>query len=93
MGRDYTKYAGRLLDYLGIKGVEIKDGKCRCLDPAHEDKNPSCVINQGFFHCFSCGVGGDIYDAVQLLEETPLIDREKQFDFLENLFSNYYKMR
>ncbi len=33
------------------------------LCPFHDDKNPSMRVNdeKGFFHCFSCGAGGDMF--------------------------------
>ena len=33
------------------------------LCPFHDDSNPSMHVNdeRGFFHCFSCGAGGDIF--------------------------------
>ena len=33
------------------------------LCPFHDDKNPSMHVNdeKGFFHCFSCGAGGDVF--------------------------------
>ncbi|MCY3985676.1 MAG: DNA primase [Candidatus Dadabacteria bacterium] len=33
------------------------------LCPFHDDNNPSMHVNdeRGFFHCFSCGAGGDIF--------------------------------
>ncbi len=33
------------------------------LCPFHDDNNPSMQVNdeKGFFHCFSCGAGGDIF--------------------------------
>lgn len=33
-----------------------------CPDPAHADTSPSCSVNltSGYWHCFSCGVGGDL---------------------------------
>lgn len=33
------------------------------LCPFHDDKNPSMQVNdeKGFFHCFSCGAGGDVF--------------------------------
>ena len=40
-----------------------KDFVVRCLNPEHEDRNPSMKIDQitGVFHCFSCGYKGDIF--------------------------------
>lgn len=33
------------------------------LCPFHDDNNPSMQVNdeKGFFHCFSCGAGGDVF--------------------------------
>ena len=33
------------------------------LCPFHDDNNPSMQVNdeRGFFHCFSCGAGGDVF--------------------------------
>lgn len=40
-----------------------KDYVIRCLNPEHEDRNPSMRIDKltGVFHCFSCGYAGDIF--------------------------------
>lgn len=40
-----------------------------CPDPKHLDENPSCSINldSGYWHCFSCGVGGDLVDLASLV--------------------------
>jgi hypothetical protein len=87
---DYAKYKDRLLDYLATKGVEVKEGICRCFSGWHEDKNPSCKVTKNAFRCYSCGTFGDIYDAVMLIENLPP-DKEAQFNFLEKHFSRYYK--
>ena len=36
------------------------------LCPFHPDKNPSFIVNpeRNTFHCFGCGVGGDVYSFV-----------------------------
>lgn len=36
--------------------------KFRCPNPRHSDRTPSCYVYQhsGYFHCYSCGVGGDL---------------------------------
>ena len=40
-----------------------KDFVVRCLNPDHEDKNPSFRIDRvsGLGHCFSCGFATDIF--------------------------------
>lgn len=47
-------------------GVTYK-GLC----PFHGEKTPSFHVNpdKGFFHCFGCGVGGDVFKFVELQEK------------------------
>ncbi len=53
--------------------------RCRCAAsaaatsgsvPFHNEKTPSFSVNreQGFFHCFGCGVGGNVFKFVELHE-------------------------
>lgn len=46
------------------------------LCPFHNEKTPSFHVNQekGFFHCFGCGVGGDVVKFVELHEKLPFPD-------------------
>lgn len=56
-----------LSQYLSIK----KRGKNYvALCPFHPDKNPSLNISRekGLFHCFGCGIGGNIYHFVMKIE-------------------------
>ena len=41
------------------------------LCPFHADKNPSLSVNdeRGLFHCFACGVGGDVIEFVKRSEK------------------------
>ena len=43
------------------------------LCPFHGEKTPSFHVNgeKGFFHCFGCGVGGDVIKFVELADKLP----------------------
>jgi DNA primase len=45
-----------------------------CLNPRHEDSNPSmsCAQNPENAYCFSCGVTCDIFQAAHWLEDKPI---------------------
>ena len=46
------------------------------LCPFHGEKTPSFNVNRekGFFHCFGCGVGGDVFKFVELQEKVGFPD-------------------
>src|SRR3712207_5419676 len=45
-------------------------GALKGLCPFHDEKTPSLNIrpSRGTFHCFGCGVGGDVFEFVQRIE-------------------------
>ncbi|MDQ1647082.1 MAG: primase [Cryptosporangiaceae bacterium] len=45
-------------------------GNLKGLCPFHDEKTPSFNVNpaRGFYHCFGCGEGGDVFDFVQKTE-------------------------
>jgi hypothetical protein len=45
------------------------------------DANPSLQIREDGFKCYGCGIQGDIYDAVEILEG--ITDKKGQYDFIE----------
>ncbi len=55
-------------DYVSLRkaGTSYK-GLC----PFHGEKSPSFNVNRdrGFFHCFGCGVGGDVFKFMELKEQ------------------------
>src|SRR5687767_6890909 len=63
-------------DYVSLKkaGATYK-GLC----PFHGEKTPSFNVNRdkGFFHCFGCGVGGDVFKFLELHEKVGFGDAVK----------------
>jgi DNA primase len=64
-------------DYVSLKksGATYK-GLC----PFHGEKTPSFHVNRdkGFFHCFGCGVGGDVFKFLELHDKAGFADAVKQ---------------
>ena len=46
------------------------------LCPFHSEKSPSFHVNRdkGFFHCFGCGAGGDVFKFLELQEKLGFVD-------------------
>ena len=68
---------GHLEEYLKSQGVKIDPAnkKFSCINPEHKDSTPSSAIvpdsNGAVFHCFGCGVSGDIFHAAAFIEGLP----------------------
>jgi DNA primase len=64
-------------DYVTLRkaGTSYK-GLC----PFHGEKSPSFNVNRdrGFFHCFGCGVGGDVFKFIELKEQLGFQDAVRQ---------------
>ncbi|MDP1571924.1 MAG: DNA primase [Vicinamibacterales bacterium] len=64
-------------DYVSLRksGTSYK-GLC----PFHSEKSPSFHVNpdRGFFHCFGCGVGGDVFKFMELVEKSGFQDSVRQ---------------
>ncbi|MFZ4065695.1 MAG: DNA primase, partial [Rhodoluna sp.] len=63
-----TNIADIVGDYVQLKGASV--GSLKGLCPFHDEKSPSFNVrpDQGFYHCFGCGEGGDVYKFLQKLE-------------------------
>ena len=60
-------------DYVSLKRVGASyKGLC----PFHTEKTPSFHVNRekGFFHCFGCHAGGDVFKFLELQEKMPFQD-------------------
>lgn len=55
------------IDLLTEKGIDYKiqgkDAVIKCLNPEHDDTNPSMRVDRvtGVYHCFSCGYKGNLF--------------------------------
>jgi hypothetical protein len=50
--------------------------------PFHEEKSPSCKVEEKRFKCFGCGAGGDVFD---YWEKSRSVSRSDAIDQLANL--------
>ena len=55
--------------------LDRKGGNYWACCPFHHEKTPSFSVNEGeqFYHCFGCGVSGDVVRFVQDIESTDFI--------------------
>ena len=60
--------------YVSLKAAS--SGSFKGLCPFHDEKSPSFNVraNPAFYHCFGCGVGGDIYKFIQEIESVSFAD-------------------
>ena len=84
---DFDKYKSRLKEYLRAKNVDLSKNPTHCFNQSghkNGDRNPSCQIFDDAYKCYGCGVAGDIYDAVELLEG--ITEKKEQYEFVEKFF-------
>lgn len=53
-----------------VPDLKRQGSEYKCLCPFHNEKSPSFTVNQdrAFYHCFGCGVHGDVIDFVQAVD-------------------------
>jgi DNA primase len=56
-------------EYVSLRPASA--GSLKGLCPFHDEKSPSFNVRpaQGFYHCFGCGEGGDVYKFVQQMDQ------------------------
>jgi DNA primase len=64
-------------DYVSLKKV---GNSFKGLCPFHGEKTPSFHVHRdrGFFHCFGCGAGGDVFKFIELQEKIGFADAVRQ---------------
>jgi DNA primase catalytic core len=74
-GIEQIKSANELAGVVAERGIEVKRrGKSLVAScPFHEESTPSFTItpSKGLFHCFGCGVSGDVIGFVSRYEKIP----------------------
>jgi phage/plasmid-associated DNA primase len=92
---DFSRYHNRLIDYLQRQGIKTGPGNVECFNPGHVHSGkgtPSMHIGYNekegkeTFICYNprCGVSGDIYDAIGILEG--ITDKKEQYLWAEKIF-------
>ena len=72
------KFENPINEVMRESGVELKmSGRgymCKC--PFHDDSTASCSVvpDKGFFHCFGCGVSGDVIGFVRKYKSLSFMD-------------------
>ena len=66
--RSRTNIADVVGDYVTLKGAGV--GSMKGLCPFHEERSPSFHVRPqvGFYHCFGCGEGGDVFSFLQKMD-------------------------
>jgi len=56
-------------EYVALRPASV--GSLKGLCPFHDEKSPSFNVRpaQGFYHCFGCGEGGDVYKFLQQMDQ------------------------
>ena len=66
--RSRTNLADIVGDYVSLKSAGV--GSMKGLCPFHEERSPSFHVRPqvGFYHCFGCGEGGDVFSFLQKMD-------------------------
>ena len=73
---DELKQKNDLVDVISTYvALDRKGGTHWACCPFHHERTPSFAVNQAeqFYHCFGCGVSGDVIKFVQEIESTDYI--------------------
>ena len=89
--RERANLAAIVSDYTALKrsGSRLK-GLC----PFHGEKTPSFFVDpaRGFFHCFGCDAGGDVYDFLQRVEALTFPEAVERLARIEGVTLRYEEL-
>jgi DNA primase len=89
--RERANVAAVISDYTALKR---SGARLRGLCPFHDEKTPSFYVDpaKGFFHCFGCDVGGDVYDFLQRIEALSFPEAVERLARLEGYSLRYEEL-
>jgi len=82
--KNFEKYKSQLKSFLSKEGKYMGSNPMYCFSPDHENSNSEAMlIYDTYFQCQSCGIHGDIYDAVGILKGIP--NKNDQYDYVARI--------
>jgi DNA primase len=72
--RDANRIEAVIGDYVALK--RAGGGNLKGLCPFHDEKTPSFTVSvaRGFYHCFGCGEGGDVFDFLMKIDQLTFVE-------------------
>ena len=76
--RDASRIEAVVGDYVALK--RAGGGNLKGLCPFHDEKTPSFTVSvaRGFYHCFGCGEGGDVFDFLMKIDQLTFVEAVQQ---------------
>jgi DNA primase len=89
--RERANLAAVVSDYTTLRR---SGSRLRGLCPFHGEKTPSFFVDpaRGFFHCFGCDAGGDVYDFLQRVEALTFPEAVERLARLEGVALRYEEL-
>jgi DNA primase len=72
--REASRIEAVIGDYVALK--RAGGGNLKGLCPFHDEKTPSFTVSvaRGFYHCFGCGEGGDVFDFLMKIDQLSFVE-------------------
>lgn len=76
--RDANRIEAVIGDYVALK--RAGGGNLKGLCPFHDEKTPSFNVSvaRGFYHCFGCGAGGDVFEFLMQIDQLTFVEAVQQ---------------